>query len=333
MGASAMNRMNPAGGPTTGFRHEVLLHSSREQLLAGVVPYVREALDRDETVLMVVSGDSADLLRAAIGPDAARLDWADSAGWYRRLGPMFEDFRSYLAEQSARGQPSRVVAEQGISAPSTTWLREYLSFESMTNIVYAPYRIPVLCLWDRNRVAPDIADRVTAAHPYLLEGNQTVVNARFLDPVDFLGRARHPELAAPQHVEFTVRLQDAGDLGAARLRLHEHAVRNGFPAERASELVIAANEITTNALEHGRHPVWLAVWRTGEYLVCECSDGGSGFADPTVGFRRPERPTGRGCGLWLARQLADLVQIRSRRSGSQIRLSFALPTVSGRSSG
>ena len=43
----------------------------------------------------------------------------------------------------------------------------------------------------------------------------------------------------------------------------------GFPAWRADELVLAVNEITTNAVIHGQPPTTARVWHADDEIVVE----------------------------------------------------------------
>ena len=58
-------------------------------------------------------------------------------------------------------------------------------------------------------------------------------------------------------------------------------------------------------------------------MVCEVRDRGR-IEEPLVGRRRPEPGARGGHGLWMANQLCDLVQLRSRRSGTSVRLHMRL---------
>jgi anti-sigma regulatory factor (Ser/Thr protein kinase) len=62
------------------------------------------------------------------------------------------------------------------------------------------------------------------------------------------------------------------------------------------------------------------LWAEDDRVICEVRDHGFGLTDPLAGYRLPELDSTSGRGLWLARQLVDLVEVRSGRSGSTFRL-------------
>jgi anti-sigma regulatory factor (Ser/Thr protein kinase) len=89
--------------------------------------------------------------------------------------------------------------------------------------------------------------------------------------------------------------------------------------ERLDEFVFAINEAATNALKYGGEPRWLRIWRSGPTLIAEVSSRGF-ISDPFVGRRRPSATVVRGRGLWLLRQLCDLVELRRTQSGTTVRM-------------
>jgi anti-sigma regulatory factor (Ser/Thr protein kinase) len=110
-----------------------------------------------------------------------------------------------------------------------------------------------------------------------------------------------------------------GDLAAIRGVVRAHATEAGLAANRAAEVVLAANEIATNSVLHGGGGGAIRLWRTAASLALEVRDRGS-ITDPLAGRTRPAVPGEGGRGLWLANQLCDLVQIRSIPTGSLVRL-------------
>jgi hypothetical protein len=54
-------------------------------------------------------------------------------------------------------------------------------------------------------------------------------------------------------------------------------------------------------------------------VTCEVRDSGF-IAEPLVGRFRPSAAVEGGHGVWLANQLCDLVQVRSSRAGTTVRL-------------
>lgn len=112
---------------------------------------------------------------------------------------------------------------------------------------------------------------------------------------------------------------DPAEIAEVRESVRSIAERHGF-ADRAADLVLALDEVLANAQEHGRAPVGIRAWADGRVVV-EVFDVGNGFDRARVWQTHPPRHTGvRGRGLWIARQLADLVHIESDPEGTLVRI-------------
>ena len=65
----------------------------------------------------------------------------------------------------------------------------------------------------------------------------------------------------------------------------------------------------------------------GGYLVCQIDDAGAGLADPLAGYRPPGTEQRAGRGLWLARQVVDLMQIAPGHRGTSVRFQVPIATA------
>ena len=90
-------------------------------------------------------------------------------------------------------------------------------------------------------------------------------------------------------------------------------------AERLSELDLAVHEIASNSVRHGGGSGRFRVWTEADAVSCEIADAGR-ISDPLVGRVAPGLTAEGGRGVWLANQLADLVQIRSSADGTTVRI-------------
>jgi anti-sigma regulatory factor (Ser/Thr protein kinase) len=96
-------------------------------------------------------------------------------------------------------------------------------------------------------------------------------------------------------------------------------------ADRAEELVLAANEIVTNAVIHGAPPIAARCWVADGDLACEITDSGPGVADPFAGWTLPPPGAPGGWGLAVARRICDALEVAgSDGDGSRVRLYVAL---------
>lgn len=123
------------------------------------------------------------------------------------------------------------------------------------------------------------------------------------------------------HLREVVPADPAGVM-ALRDRLHDLASRSGF-GERANDVTLAMAELIANAQEHGGAPIEVEAWGDGR-LVMEVRDSGGGLDHREVYRRHPPSPHDhRGRGLWIVRQLMDVVVVRSGDDGTVIRVELS----------
>jgi anti-sigma regulatory factor (Ser/Thr protein kinase) len=113
------------------------------------------------------------------------------------------------------------------------------------------------------------------------------------------------------------------DLSQVRALVHQHAREAGLTEGRANDLVLAVSELAANTLRHTQSPGTLAIWHNEDEVVCEIHDEGT-IADPFAGRRKPAPGASGGHGLWLVRQVCDLVELTSDASGTTVRMHMAL---------
>lgn len=112
---------------------------------------------------------------------------------------------------------------------------------------------------------------------------------------------------------------DESDLAALRRAVTMWADEHSLGRESIEELVLAVDEVATNSIRYGGGEGTLRMWRERDRLLCEVSDRGH-IRDPLLGRVRPGADALSGRGLWIVNHLCDLVQIRSSREGSQVRM-------------
>jgi anti-sigma regulatory factor (Ser/Thr protein kinase) len=113
------------------------------------------------------------------------------------------------------------------------------------------------------------------------------------------------------------------DLSQVRALVLRHAREAGLTESRANDLVLAVSEVAANTLRHTRAPGTLAMWHDANEVVCEVHDEGT-ITDPLAGYRKPAPGASGGHGLWLVRQVCDLVELTSDANGTTVRMHMAL---------
>ena len=114
------------------------------------------------------------------------------------------------------------------------------------------------------------------------------------------------------------------DLSQVRALVLQQAREAGLTEGRANDLVLAVSEVAANTLRHTQSSGTLAIWHDQHEVVCEIRDGGR-ITDPQVGRYKPAPDASGGHGLWLVRQVCDLVELTSDANGTTVRMHMALP--------
>jgi anti-sigma regulatory factor (Ser/Thr protein kinase) len=114
-----------------------------------------------------------------------------------------------------------------------------------------------------------------------------------------------------------------------------HATAAGMPESRATEVMLVAHELASNAIRHGGGTGRLRIRIASGALHCQVTDPGiarSGsrrpYAAPYGVAASPAEsgpwPYQRGHGLWLIREAADQLTVITGPHGSQVDVSFNL---------
>jgi anti-sigma regulatory factor (Ser/Thr protein kinase) len=87
---------------------------------------------------------------------------------------------------------------------------------------------------------------------------------------------------------------------------------------------VAAGEVIANAFRHGIMPGQVRVWGSDGAVTVRVDSSGPGEAVATAGFQPPDLAGGSGAGLWVARQLAGVVNVEIRSDATIVELQFPL---------
>lgn len=301
--------------------HPALLYRSLDEFLGVMVPFVRAGVDRREFVFVAARGDNLAALRQEVGERADEAQWADTDEWHPHPSSRLRAFYELVTDELRTGRTRfRLVGEPVWPPGPPELIREWQRYESVLNSVLSPFPVTLLCLYDAGRLHPSIVATAHRTHRIIHEYDLRHPSGEFEEPERFL---RRWNAEVPPPPPGAAHLAEVTDLETARRFLREQALGAGVHPARAMDLSVAANEVLTNAMVHGDGPAGLWVWADGDRFVCHIEDRGRGVGDPLAGYRPPTEATD-GRGLWLARQLVDLLQILPRRSGTAVRLSVPL---------
>jgi anti-sigma regulatory factor (Ser/Thr protein kinase) len=304
------------------FSHEVLFYSGTGEFAARMAPFVREGVAAGEPVLVMVTADKIELLRAELGPDAEGVTFVDMGETGRNPGRIISAWSDFAAGHLAERRRLRGIGEPIWAGRDSDEMVECQLHESLLNQAFGHadgFRL--LCPYDVEALPPDVIDEARRSHPLILEGGRL----RECSGYHCAAATAPPKdtLPAPRVASEEMGFQQT-TLATVRRFVGSRAADAGLSDRQKDDIVLAVSEAATNSVRHGGGQGVVRIWQDAGSLVCEVRDRGR-IEEPLVGRVRPEPGSDGGHGLWMANQLCDLVQIRTRRNGTVVRLHMRAP--------
>jgi hypothetical protein len=296
--------------------HQAALYGSDAEFLAMAVPFVRDGLDGGEPVLVTTTSGNLTLLGEALGDDAGRVDYAESAYFGRRTALRATGFLRYW-QRNAGHERVRILAEPVWAGRSSRDVLAWKRMESGLNLILEGTGIWMICPYDTRTAGAGIVADAMRTHPSLsADGRRIGASPTYADPVTFIGEC---DAAPLPEAPATAVSASLGDLQSVRRFVTEQAARRGLTGERVTMLALAAHE----ASRYLETPLTARMWETFGALVCDLRADREIADGPLAGFTPPgleERPDDR---LWVARQICDYVDIRAGGGSCVVRLQTA----------
>jgi anti-sigma regulatory factor (Ser/Thr protein kinase) len=307
-----MDSGQAAGGEC---RHEAAYYDGPKDYLPAVLPFIQEGLAAAEPVLAIVPPPAAELLETGLNGQGRGLTFADMGKLGRNPGRIISAVWDFIGRYPGRNV--RVLGESVWLARSTAEVRETVRHEALINMAFAATPVTVLCPYNVGQLSPRITAQAGRTHPVI----RTSLGPQ---PSPEYAAGRVPRAAArplsppPAEAE---ELAYRRDLRPVRALVSRHAERAGLGADRTADLVLAVGEVSANTLRHTAAGGIVRVWHNRAEVICQVNDQGW-ITDPLAGRRRP--PEASGLGLWVVHQVCDLVELRTGRRGTAVRMRMCL---------
>jgi len=303
--------------------HAAGFHASTEQLVDQLVPLVEQALDRDEPLATTLQPDTE---RALADRLPGRLPSDEVVRLHRPAGgPAGVSAQTLAARWAlelramsvANGRPVTVLNEHA-SAFDGADGRFWTELDAALNIALADLPVRLTCFYPELPLHLEILDGARRNHPLLLSDGELQHNPAHHDPRAVLAArpAAQPPLLGPPDVRMAF---SAWQLHEVRTTVEKALSGRGYERERVEDVVLAVNELATNAVEHGSPEAQLSLWTGRDGLLCEIDDAGT-LRDPLPGLQAPHPAEPRGRGVWIARQLCDTLHMWADGQGTHVRV-------------
>jgi anti-sigma regulatory factor (Ser/Thr protein kinase) len=300
----------------SGLDHRALIYRDDEELVATAAEHLRAGLEQGDAVLIVAGGARGAGLREALADGDGRVSVVAPETFYATPVGALAHWSHQLAAQPPAGR-LRAVADVHVGAPPGAGPREWAREEAVFSAAFAHARVNLLCTYDA-RLGDEVLAGARATHARLVEDGASGESPAWSEPLEFLRALDADPLPAPRGRVDELRFDGAP--AVARRFAAEHARMAGLSGERLDDARVAVTEIATNAVLHGRPPHVIRSWQQDGSLFFEIQDAGPGIDSPLTGFLQPRVDAPRGRGVWIARRVCDLVEIR----GAQVRLQLVL---------
>jgi anti-sigma regulatory factor (Ser/Thr protein kinase) len=290
-----------------------LLHANEAEYLDGVMEFLMPGLEAGEPIALAVPPQRASAIRSRVGDDVEFevLDVHEVARNPARIIPAVLT----LLEGHA-GRRLHYVGDFVWSGRSSEEIEETMRHEALINLAWPDAAVRVLCVYDTAALDPAVICDVWSTHPWLMCGAAVQRSGSYGGPAFPDGSDRPLPDPPADAVEMTFRIDDLAAVRSFVAGWGDHA---GLSADVRDDLVIAVNEVATNAIKYAPNVGRLRLWSAGGRTICQLEDRGH-IGDPLAGRHRPVPGVHGGLGLWMVNQLCDLVQTRTTPSGTTIRL-------------
>jgi anti-sigma regulatory factor (Ser/Thr protein kinase) len=300
------------------FQHEVLHYRGDEQFTRVLTDFIRQGLAEDESVAVAETPRNIGLLRDALGADGAAVRFVDQVPLGGNPARIISFWHDFCTAQTMLGRRVRGVGEPAWPGRSDSEIGEVRLHELLVNRAFDSgpgWRL--LCPYDAERLPASVLSDSLKTHPFHLidEGGVATEDYRTAGIMDAFAAplSPAPDMAARHYFHLI-------DIGEIRRLVAERASDLSVPGNKIDDLVLAISEIATNSVKYGGGAGVMLMWTDAEGLQVEFQDTGH-ILEPLAGRRAAPAEALGGRGVYLANQVSDLVQLRSSRTGTTVRIS------------
>jgi anti-sigma regulatory factor (Ser/Thr protein kinase) len=298
----------------SSFRHHAFVYDSDDDYVGRSVEFLRAGIEAGEGGLVAGTRDRLALVREGFDASPGELTFLELTTSNARPARALAANYTALTNHLQRFPAVRLISELESGPTPEDW-REWTIYEAVLNRAFSHLPVWAICAYDARRLPEPALEAAWRAHPEVIAGERQRPHP-YENPTELVRRLT-PE---PETLPELWRIPGADGPEALREQLSQALTAQGVEGRKALEMLIAANEVASNAWRHGKPPVELRVGRHRGRFVCEIVDQGPGFDDPLAGYLPPPERGRRAPGLWVARQLVWRLEAFRAPAGFTVRL-------------
>ncbi|MEU6255576.1 MEDS domain-containing protein [Streptomyces sp. NPDC047043] len=290
------------------FDHRMAVFGADDEFVAAALPFLVEGLGApgEPPPVAIAAPDKLDLLRDALGAAAKDIVLIPHTEWYTgSAANAVAQSAGYLAAHAGPGGRIHLLMEpvwNGRAGRSVRESTEWLRYEALANLLFAPMATTALCAYDIRTAGPAIAEAARRAHPDTAVYEDPFRLTAELDAAPLPLPPAGAELLVRPSADAVRRKAVARGLAPADAELFTEAVT----------AAAAALGAITGALMWGQAPACVCELRTSRRV----EDPLAGFVPPPVPELEPDQ------GLWFTRQVCAYVDVRDDAAGTTVRLQY-----------
>ena len=303
------------------FRHLAVVHRSVEELLETLAPLLRAAVTRGDLIWAAVNDATRNAIERRLGAATLGVVFGEPGQPYSYSAQTTAARRAArLRDMIGNGRAALILCDAATVAGPGTDAELWNGVDASCNLALSGLPVTLICLCDVERTSDEAERFLYWNHPELLVGPTVCSNPRYRAPSEVLASTPAPPAPAlgppSQEQPFA---NGSTTLRGIRAWTKRHGLEAGLDPERIEGLVLAVCELVTNSLEHGAGHGTLSWWLRPGRVVTQIHDPGH-MSIITPGLRRPDALAVRGRGVWMARQLCDVVHLWTTVDGTHARL-------------
>jgi len=177
------------GAPSSSvmLEHQVLLFATDQEFADTVVPFLSEGIERSEALLVATTNGRFELLREQLGSDAEQVEFVERDTWYTDPAPALLELEQFVKAKLSDGALwVQFVGDPEWSGTSDIEVGLWTRYEALLNLVFAAMPTSILCTYDTNTIAPEVARQACLTHPHTIGPQGIAPNPDFADPGEYV---------------------------------------------------------------------------------------------------------------------------------------------------
>jgi hypothetical protein len=292
--------------------HDLFVYDDDASFVDAMPPFLAAGVEAGEAVVAVLASRSNELIRDALGSTARDVTFIAAEDHYTRPEAALADYDASVRRYLRDGAPAvRLCGELPMCRTQQEW-DDWVAYEAILNRAFAHHPVSIMCVYDERRLPASVVEGARRAHPDLHDGHARASNPEYEEPAHVV-RDMRPSAIDPGRDLAELVLDDGAV--SFRERLAAAMARAGVGDGVARGMLVAADEVLSNAIRHGGGVRLVRTGRVGDEFLCEISAEGRWHDDPLAGFLPPRADDTTGGGLWVTRQLTRRLELVPAPSG------------------